>query len=257
MVPSIILWWITNVSDRYMVTYFVGASENGLYTAASKIPNFVILFSTVFIDAWQLSAVDEYDSDSREAFFTKVFRVYSGGIFVVASALIFFCRIITKILVDDSYFNSWKFVPVLIIATSFSCLVNFLASVYMAEKKSFMGMVTALSGAITNIVLNFVLIPIMGATGAAVATVVSFVVVFVFRGFNTHKYVKIDFKLPVLISETVIIVAQCAIMIVMESGAVMYALEAVLCALMLLLNFKQIKELASLLLSKFFHKKAD
>ena len=30
MVPSIILWWITNVSDRYMVTYFVGASENGL-----------------------------------------------------------------------------------------------------------------------------------------------------------------------------------------------------------------------------------
>lgn len=257
MVPSIILWWITNVSDRYMVTYFVGASENGLYTAASKIPNFVILFSTVFIDAWQLSAVDEYDSDSREAFFTKVFRVYSGGIFVVASALIFFCRIITKILVDDSYFNSWKFVPVLIIATSFSCLVNFLASVYMAEKKSFMGMVTALSGAITNIVLNFVLIPIMGATGAAVATVVSFVVVFVFREFNTHKYVKIDFKLPVLISETVIIVAQCAIMIVMESGAVMYALEAVLCVLMLLLNFKQIKELASLLLSKFFHKKAD
>ena len=183
MVPSIILWWITNVSDRYMVTYFVGASENGLYTAASKIPNFVILFSTVFIDAWQLSAVDEYDSDSREAFFTKVFRVYSGGIFVVASALIFFCRIITKILVDDSYFNSWKFVPVLIIATSFSCLVNFLASVYMAEKKSFMGMVTALSGAITNIVLNFVLIPIMGATGAAVATVVSFVVVFVFLWF--------------------------------------------------------------------------
>lgn len=257
MVPSIILWWITNVSDRYMVTYFVGASENGLYTAASKIPNFVILFSTVFIDAWQLSAVDEYDSDSREAFFTKVFRVYSGGIFVVASALIFFCRIITKILVDDSYFNSWKFVPVLIIATSFSCLVNFLASVYMAEKKSFMGMVTALSGAITNIVLNFVLIPIMGATGAAVATVVSFVVVFVFRGFNTNKYVKIDFKLPVLISETVIIVAQCAIMIVMESGVVMYALEAVLCVLMLLLNFKQIKELASLLLSKFFHKKAD
>lgn len=257
MVPSIILWWITNVSDRYMVTYFVGASENGLYTAASKIPNFVILFSTVFIDAWQLSAVDEYDSDSREAFFTKVFRVYSGGIFVVASALIFFCRIITKILVDDSYFNSWKFVPVLIIATSFSCLVNFLASVYMAEKKSFMGMVTALSGAITNIVLNFVLIPIMGATGAAVATVVSFVVVFVFRGFNTHKYVKIDFKLPVLISETVIIVAQCAVMIVMESGVVMYAVEAVLCVLMLLLNIKQIKELASLLLSKFFHKKAD
>lgn len=253
MVPSIILWWITNVSDRYMVTYFVGASENGLYTAASKIPNFVILFSTVFIDAWQLSAVDEYDSESREAFFTKVFRVYSGGIFVVASALIFFCKIITKILVDDSYFSSWKFVPVLIIATSFSCLVNFLASVYMAEKKSFMGMVTAMSGAITNIVMNFILIPKMGATGAAVATVTSFVVVFVFRGFNTHKYVNIDFKVPVLVGEALILTAQCVAMLMLD-GVTMYAVQAVLVVLMLVLNFKPIKELVSLLLTKFLHK---
>lgn len=253
MVPSIILWWITNVSDRYMVTYFVGASENGLYTAASKIPNFVILFSTVFIDAWQLSAVDEYDSESREAFFTKVFRVYSGGIFVVASALIFFCKIITKILVDDSYFSSWKFVPVLIIATSFSCLVNFLASVYMAEKKSFMGMVTAMSGAITNIVMNFILIPKMGATGAAVATVASFVVVFVFRGFNTHKYVNIDFKVPVLVGEALILTAQCVAMLMLD-GVTMYAVQAVLVVLMLVLNFKPIKELVSLLLTKFLHK---
>ena len=133
MVPTIILWWIINVSDRYMVTGFVGGAENGLYTAASKIPNFVILFSTVFIDAWQLSAVDEYDSESREHFFTKVFRVYSGGVFVVASALILVCQILTKILVADSYYTSWRYVPVLIIATSFSCLVNFLASIYMAE----------------------------------------------------------------------------------------------------------------------------
>ena len=28
MIPTIILWWIINVSDRYMVTYFVGSSAN-------------------------------------------------------------------------------------------------------------------------------------------------------------------------------------------------------------------------------------
>lgn len=257
MVPSVILWWITNVSDRYMVTYFVGASQNGLYTAASKIPNFVILFSTVFIDAWQLSAVDEYDSDSREAFFTKVFRVYSGGIFVVASLLIFFCRFITKILVSKDYYVSWKFVPVLIIATSFSCLVNFLASVYMAEKKSFMGMVTAMSGAVTNIVLNLILIPAMGATGAAVATVAAYVVVLVFRMFNTHKYIKIDFKPVALVGQALILVAQCIVMLNVNNDVVMYGIEAVLIALMLVFNFKPIKELVTLILGKYLHKKAN
>ena len=63
MMPSIILWWVVNVSDRYMVTYFINSGANGLYTAASKIPNFVIMFSSIFIDAWQLSAVDEYDNE--------------------------------------------------------------------------------------------------------------------------------------------------------------------------------------------------
>ena len=45
LIPTVVLWWIINVSDRYMVTYFISSSANGLYTAASKIPNFVILFS--------------------------------------------------------------------------------------------------------------------------------------------------------------------------------------------------------------------
>lgn len=256
MVPSIILWWIINVSDRYMVTYFVGASQNGLYTAASKIPNFVILFSTVFIDAWQLSAVDEYESESRESFFTKVFRVYSGGIFVVASVLILLCRIITRILVDDDYYSSWKFVPVLIIATTFSCFVNFLASVYMAEKKSFMGMITALSGAITNVVLNIIFIPTMGATGAAVATVISFIVVLVFRAFNTKKYIKIDFKPVVLIAQSAILVLQCVIILFVDSDIVMYCTEALMSAIMLVFNFKPIKELLNLILGKFIHKKS-
>lgn len=255
MVPTIILWWIINVSDRYMVTGFVGGAENGLYTAASKIPNFVILFSTVFIDAWQLSAVDEYDSESREHFFTKVFRVYSGGVFVVASALILVCQILTKILVADSYYTSWRYVPVLIIATSFSCLVNFLASIYMAEKKSFMGMVTALSGAFTNIILNLVLIPIMGANGAAVATVISFIVVFVFRGQNTRKYLKFDMKPVTLISETLILVLQCVAMLVLEKGVVMYCIESALFVLMLLFNIKPIKELITLVLDRFLPKK--
>ncbi|MBQ8981225.1 MAG: oligosaccharide flippase family protein, partial [Eubacterium sp.] len=47
MMPTIILWWIINVSDRYMITGFIGSAENGLYTADSQIRNFVIIFSTI------------------------------------------------------------------------------------------------------------------------------------------------------------------------------------------------------------------
>ena len=255
LMPTVILWWVINVSDRYMVTYFIDSSANGLYTAASKIPNFIIMFSSIFIDAWQLSAVDEYDNEGRAEFFTNVFRVYSGGVFSVASALIIFCQLFTKILVSDSFYDSWHYVPILVIATTMSCLVNFLASVYMAEKKSVMAMVTALSGALTNIILNLILIPKIGANGAAIATVVSFIVVFTARGINTRKYVKIEFKTGIIISETVILALQCFFMLYFEKGITMYIIEAVLLFVMLIINMKPLLELFNLLAGKFFKRK--
>lgn len=255
LIPTVILWWIINVSDRYMITYFVGSSANGLYTAASKIPNFVILFSQIFIDAWQLSAVDEYGDRKKARFFSKVFRVYSGGVFAVASALILFCQLFTKILVAPSYYDSWKYVPILIIATTYSCIVNFLASVYMAEKKSLMALLTASSGAVTNIVLNLVFIPKMGANGAAIATVCAFLMVFITRGANTRKYVKMNFQLPTMIVETVILIVQSALILWLKSGIVLYVIEALLFALMFLVNIRQVKELLDLIFAKFLKKK--
>ena len=254
LIPTVILWWIINVSDRYMITYFIGSSENGLYTAASKIPNFVVLFAQIFIDAWQLSAVDEYESESRGEFFTKVFRVYSGGVFAVASALILFCQLLTKILVAPSYYESWNYVPILIIATTYSCIVNFLASVYMAEKKSLMSLVTAMTGTVTNIVLNLILIPKLGATGAAIATVTAFVVVFITRAINTRKYIKINFKLPLMIIETVLLVVQTFLMLYFKEGVLLYVAESVLLVVMLLLNIKPITELAKLIFTKFLRR---
>lgn len=254
MMPMVILWWIVNVSDRYMVTYFVDSSANGLYTAASKIPNFVVMFSSIFMDAWQLSAVSEYDSESRLEFFTNVFRVYSSGIFVVSSGLILACQIITGILVAESYYSSWQFAPVLIVATSISCMVNFLSSVYMAEKNNIMAMLTALCTAIVNIILNVILISNFGAIGAAISTAISFVVAFIIQQVNTKKYIKIDFKLPTLLSEVLVLIFQCIIMLYYQNRIKMYIFEIVLFIVMITINFKPLTDLLKLLINKFVRK---
>ncbi len=251
MMPSIILWWIINVSDRYMVTGFIGTAETGLYTAASKIPNFVVMFSSIFIDAWQLSAVDEYNNDGTEDFFTKVFRVYSGGIFAVSAGLIVFCQLLTKILVAPSYYDSWQYVPILIMGTAISCHVNFLASVYMAEKKNVMAMVTAFAGAATNVALNLLLIPSIGAIGAAIATAISFIVAFVARGIDARRFLHIHYNTPLILLEMALLAAQSGVLLYFRSGVLMYAIEGVLLLVMLGVNFKPVMELVHLLLDKF------
>ncbi len=163
----------------------------------------------------------------------------------------------TKILVAQSYYESWNYVPILIVATTYSCLVNFLASVYMAEKKSFMALLTALSGAVSNVVLNFIFIPKMGANGAALATVCAFVVVFITRSMNTRKYVRMNFQMPTIIVETAILVAQSMLMLKMKTGIVLYAVEFLLLGFMLWANIRQVKELFELIFSKFLKRKRE
>lgn len=59
LIPTTIFWWITSVSDRYMIAYFLGTEANGLYAVACKIPTVLTLLSTIFLEAWQFSAIEE------------------------------------------------------------------------------------------------------------------------------------------------------------------------------------------------------
>ena len=118
--------------------------------------------------------------------------------FVAASVLVAGAKFFTGILLADSYFESFKFVPILVIATVFSTLVSFLGSVYFVEKKSVFSMLTSLVGALINVVLNFIMIPDHGAIGAAVATLISYVAVYVVRAMDTKRFIDFNLRTPKL-----------------------------------------------------------
>jgi len=212
-IPTTMMWLITSVSDRYIVTAYCGTAENGLYAAAYKLPTLLTLVCGVFIEAWQFSVVKDADEDERTNFFSNVYKNYMGIIFMGASVIIAGSKILTRLLLADSYYQSWEYVPVLVIATTFSALVSFLGSVYFLEKKSVMSMLTSMAGALVNVVLNFVLIPERGAMGAAVATVISYVAVFAIRAYDTRFYVKFNMHTLKLIINSAAIMAQVFIMV--------------------------------------------
>lgn len=196
LIPTGIFWWITNVSDRYLVTAMVGATVGGLYGISYKIPSIVNLFSTVFTEAWQISAVKEGQEKHPEVFFKRVFRAYQGIVFIAAAGLILLCRVLVKIMTADRYYESWRFIPVLIIATVFSCFSAFLSSIYMVEKNGKSNLITMMAGAFSNIGMNLLFIPRWGAQGAAIATFISYFLVFVLRAIGTKKYIDIDISVP-------------------------------------------------------------
>ncbi|WP_159435423.1 polysaccharide biosynthesis C-terminal domain-containing protein [Sporobacter termitidis] len=235
LMPSMIFWWITNVSDRFLVTHFMGSAANGLYAVSNKAPQIIVIVSNIFSDAWLISAVTEGDR-GRDNFFTKVFKSYQAVVFIGASGLIMCAQLVTRILVDASFFESWRFMPILVIATVFSCFVTFLQSIYFVEKKSVISLVTMFAGALVNVILNLFLIPAYGINGAALSTLICYIFVFVLRAVNTGNYIKIRFNILTLGANFLILMAQTYILLKELSYWPIY--EAALFAIVLLLNFK-------------------
>ena len=225
MVPTTLCWLITDLSDRAMVTYFCDESANGIYSAAYKIPTIVNLVSGIFLQAWQFSAVAESSYERAcSRFYTQVFGGFLSVIMIGASGLILLSRFLTGLLLNASYFEAWKYMPTLLCAAALESIVSFLASVYMVRKKSSHSFVTALVGAASNIVLNFILIPRIGALGAAIATLASYAIVMVLRLIDAPRIIPFSLRLPRMILSSCLLLASAAVMTVDLPGRLWWSL---------------------------------
>ncbi len=217
LVPSTIFWWITGVSDRYMVAFMRSDAENGLYAAAYKVPTLLTYVVTIFNDAWKLSAVSESEDREKCAdFYSQIYKYYIAAMFVGGGILAVGAQIFAKILFAESYYIAWIFIPVLSAATVFTALDTFLGSVYFTVKKTSMSLYTALVGAVVNIGLNFLMIPEWGlgwgAMGASVATFASYFIVYAIRALTMKRFLPFNVYHGKLIANTVLLGAITALM---------------------------------------------
>jgi len=188
LIPAAIMWWVTNVSDRFLVKHFLGGTENGIYAISYKIPTIIATIYAMFNQAWNMSAITENDSKGKSRFYKNVFDSNQSVMYVLAGGIMLILIPFTKILVDDRYFISYKYTPLLIIATVFLCFSSFLGSIYAAVKKTKHSFYTSLAGALINISLNLVLIPRFGINGASFATLVSYLIVFIVRIIDIQQF---------------------------------------------------------------------
>lgn len=247
MIPTTIFWWITNVSDRYMVTWIRGNAENGIYSAAYKIPTLITLLCAVFYEAWQFSAVKDAEQKTKSDFFSKVFGYYSGLMFMGGAAIVLLCKLFVKILLADTYSDAAMYIPTLTAASVFSALTTFMGSVYLVKKKSMLSFLTSMLGAALNVLLNVILIPVMGAQGAAIATVASYVAVFIVRTATAQRQISFYINYARLTANTLLLAAECAVAVLTPPYWYLYAGGIAL--IMLILNAKLLLDFVKATLS--------
>ena len=192
LVPNSFMWWIMNSSDHIMVTAMINISANGIYAISYRIPSITAAFSQVFNQAWSYSAISEDKSADRTEFYNDMFDKFVCFQFFLTTCLILVIKPFLRIYVSQAYYEAWKYTPYLLIGYFFSSLGTFLSTSYTVSKDSKGFLVSGTMGAVINIFLNGLLIPIIGIHGAAFATCVSYIVVFLYRYYDIKKYVVIN-----------------------------------------------------------------
>lgn len=240
MIANSIAWWVNNSSDRYVIIFFCGLAENGIYSVASKIPSILNIFQSIFAQAWALSAVRDFDAKDEMGFFSNTYKAYNCFMVIMCSGIIVLNKILAKFLFAKEFYMAWKYVPWLSIAIVFGALSGYIGGFFSAVKNSKIFAQSSIIGAIVNILLNLIFTPIMGALGAAIATTICYFVTWVVRFYHSKRFIKLNINLKRDYLSYGVLVAQAIYWLNCESTILTYAVQIVLFGLIILLYSREI-----------------
>lgn len=177
LLPNVVIYWIFNSCDKLMITNILGIGAAGIYAVGSKLGHCSQLIYTAFAGGWQYFAFSTMREKGQVKVNSKIYE-YLGVVSFICTAFICACSFtFYKILFAKEYLSGYIIAPYLFLAPLLQMLYQIGNNQFLVIKKAWPGMFILSSGAIVNIIFNYVLIPILGIEGAAIATITGYIVV--------------------------------------------------------------------------------
>lgn len=174
--PNFLIYWLFNSCDKVMITNILGIGAAGIYSVGSKLGHCSQLIYTAFAGGWQYFAFSTMKDDNQVKSNSMIFE-YLGVISFVATA--FICAwsyLIFNVLFTEKYLTGYVVAPYLFLAPLLQMLFQVACNQFLVIKKTWPNMLILSSGVVINILINYFLIPVLGIEGAAIATLLGYVV---------------------------------------------------------------------------------
>lgn len=173
---------LMDVIDRFFIDIYMTREAVGLYSFAYKIGSimgiFIIAFRTAYLP-YILNNKNKHNfSIILRDIFTKLLALMSiiFIIIVLFAQDISMIRIAGNFIINPEYSESMYIVPLIVIGYIFNGLASFFSIAPYITKKTHHFIISDSLGLTANIILNIIIIPIYGLIGAAISTVVAFLV---------------------------------------------------------------------------------
>lgn len=176
--------------DKLMIEYINGDTSgvgvyNMMHTVASLVSSLWSAMNSAFVPFYY----DYLKNDDKEELFKRsqnysfIFTCITAGFMLVSPEL-------TSLLIDEQYLVGINLLPLMILSFYFSFLYSFSVNYEFYNGKTIWVAIGTLLTSIVNVILNFFFLKLYGVFGAALATTISYFLLFLFHEIISRKVIK-------------------------------------------------------------------
>lgn len=176
LMPTFLMYWVCNSMDRVMIKSILGLNYLGIYSVAYKISSMSQLIYTAFSMGWQYFVFSTMKDKDQKSMISKITNILLTLSVISTIGVGVFSKVIFNILAKGNYNNGYTLLPYLFIAPLLLMAFQTMSNQFLIIKKSIYVPFILSSAVISNLILNYILIRKVGIEGAAIATMLSYII---------------------------------------------------------------------------------
>ena len=193
LIFSSISVFVSTYVDRVMITKFLGLEDLGYYGVAFRIASLAFLV----MGAFQMAVtplIYKYSEDvTTPKEISQVFSIFCAMASLILIGSVFFGKTIILLVLNNSYEQSAKIFPYMMIYIFLGGMYIFSPGISLAKKTRLIAVIT-IFGALLNTILNYISIPIFGFYGAIYSSIFVTMLVFITYSYAGSIYYSIPYE---------------------------------------------------------------
>ena len=206
LIPHLAAQWVKTSLDRVLLAQRAGLDEVGLYTLGVNLGLGMQVLVISINQAYAPSFFEMLKTHPHpKEQFRKFVALYVTGLGLVCMVGVLFGREVVRLVAPPAYYPATKIVPLVL----YAFLINgyyflFVNPLFYYEKTSWIPWLSGTS-AVASVALNLVLIPKLGAVGAALSLVVSMILAFALTLAVSRRFWRVELPYGGYAASTVMI----------------------------------------------------
>ena len=211
LLPGSLCYWLTTSSDQWIIQHYLGMEVTGIYATAVRFTSILQIASYIFYQAWQETAILQFNSDDRDEFFSKMFNNYISILCLIGVTYNYMLKMNYGWLVGSQFQESWLYLYPLCVSALLYAVSAFFEMCYQCAKDTKRLMPAIIMCAIINVALNLITIKFLPdgikVYGAVSTAIVTYLVLAIYRWIDVRRYLKLKTDRSTFISIAVLLVA--------------------------------------------------